>query len=169
MSTLTVAQLRAHVETDLIDDAVQRLIDAAEEEIASKVGPAASATEYKEGDSKVIFLMRSAASITSITEEVGEDITTLVAADYRLEGGKMLRRLTTGTNPAEVWQGHVTVTYVPTGETTRRLTATIDLVRLAVQYKALSSESVGDYSASMGAYDAEKARILASLRPWSMA
>ena len=37
MTLLTLAQVREHVETDLVDDALQRLIDAEDEEILKRL------------------------------------------------------------------------------------------------------------------------------------
>lgn len=176
MSDLTIAMLKEHVETDLSDAAIQRLIDSAEEEIVAKFGAKDSAIEvFNEVSlSHVVFLPRRASSITSVSEDVivGGDITTtdLEADDYRLElGGRALRRLSSGSNPRSRWGDQITVTYVPESDANRRLDVTIDLVKLAIQYKGLDSEKVGDYSATMSKYEAKRAAALNRLTSWGMA
>jgi hypothetical protein len=163
---LTVAQMRGHVETDLADEALQRLIDDADEEIIDFAG------EFDEQEdctrnaelSTVLFLSRRAGTVSTVVEQVGDDETTLAVDDYRLRnGGTQIERLGTGTNPRTTWGEIVTVTYVPVDRTVRRTRVEIDLVKLAVQYNALTSEGVGDYSSTAKEYEDERARILARL------
>jgi hypothetical protein len=166
MATITLAEVRQHVETDLIDDALQMLIDDAIEEINEVIGFVSSETnEFYEERTTKLFLTRKAISINSVVEERGGTSTTLSANDYmlRLEG-RMLERLGTGTNPCSVWGDVVTIIYTPQDDTKRRKVVIIDLVKLALVYNGQKSESVGDYSATAKEYDDERQRLIGRLR-----
>lgn len=164
MSTLTVSELRDHVETDLIDSALQRIVDAEEEELISRFGPRSSQTDVLCGGGLHIFASRPLKVVTSVVEWDGTTATTLVAADYRLSADRRtLERLATGTNQSTIWSDEVTLSYIPddAAKWTRTL---IDLVRLALQYTAKGSESIGDYSSSNLDYAREREKLIAQLR-----
>lgn len=170
MPYLTPTQFREHFETDLGDTALGRLIADAESEIDRRFGPAAAVTEMQHGGGRYLFLARPASSVTQVVEAdvtpFGETEVTLSASDYRIwYGGRALERLVTGTNPRDIWGTRVTVTYTPEDDTARRTRVVIDLVKLAVQYTALSSESSGDYSRNTSGtyYQQERERILRAL------
>lgn len=173
MALLTVAQLRAHVETDLDDTALQAILDSEEGEIVKRYGAHASATELLRGGERLLFLTRPAASITSVTEEVDgvfaePSVTVLAADDYRIwQGGRYLERLTTGTNPRLYWGDRVTVVYTPADETAQRTLILVNLCKLAIRYTGADSESVGagDYSARERDYAAERTKLLRQLAP----
>lgn len=163
---LSLAELRDHFETDLADAALQRLLDAAEEEIVKFAGPHASASDFFSGPlSRSIFLARKAASITSVTERVRDTETVLDPADYRIAGTRELIRRVDGANPRPYWGDEVSVAYVPVDDTDTRKRVQADLVKLAAQYNASSSESLGDFSVTAPAYQAERMKILEQLRP----
>jgi hypothetical protein len=167
MALLTVAQIRAHIDTDLTDEALGRLIDDADEEIIGWAGAADEETDTMRHCelANVLFLSRRGSEVSEVIEQIGDDETTLDPDDYRLRNnGTQIERLGTGTNPRSTWGEIVTVTYAPVDRTARRVRVLIDLVRLAVQYSALKSESVGDYSASSAEYEAEREKILGRLR-----
>ncbi len=176
MSVLLVAELLTHLETDLTDPAIQRLIDDAESEIDARVGEIATQTDEFHGEThaQAIFLKRKASAITTVTEEyksgAGWSSTVLAADDYELHfDGRQLRRLSTGTNPAGTWGDTVTVVYVPLTDAARRLVITIDLVKLAVAFNALDSEKVGDYSSKSTVYDATRTALINRLKSWDFA
>jgi hypothetical protein len=167
MALLTVAQVRAHVETDLADEALERLIDDADAEIIDRAGAVDEQTDEMHGVelATALCLSRRASEITEVVETVSEDETTLAADDYSLRaGGLFLDRLSTGTNGRSTWGDSVVVTYTPVDRTARRTRVLIDLVKLSVQYNALRSESVGDYSATSAEYETERERLLGRLR-----
>lgn len=166
MATILLAEVRQHIETDLIDSALQTLIDDAEEEINVVIGLVTSETdEFNEERTTKLFLTRKATSVTSVTEERGGVSTVLAANDYQLRlGGRMIERLSTGTNPCTVWGDVVTIVYVPQDDTKRRKVVIIDMVKLALVYNGQKSESVGDYSATAKDYDDERQRLIARLR-----
>lgn len=165
MAELAVTELRAHIETDLTDVALQRLLDAA----IADVGPESDVPEYTTGlGRRYIFLSRPASAIVSAVEHVESADLTLAISDYRILGGSQIERLTTGTNPAYFWNERVTITYTPS-DLAKRAQALIDLVRLEVERRAVTSEGIGDYQMSAPEYEAERTRIVSAFRGRSMA
>ena len=170
--TVTPDILREHVETDLGDDALTRLIDDAVAAIARRHGDAASVTKtFLPGFDATLYCDPPIGSLTSITESDGDTETVLSADDTRLlYGGRHIERLATGTHPADRWASRVTVAYVPVDDSARRDRVTIDLVRLALQYSALQSEGAGDYRATHLDYQRERDRLIAEVGPkWLLA
>ncbi len=168
MALLTVTQLREHLETDLGDDALQRILDAEEGEIVRRYGSPALASEMLEGGDTWLVLERTPASITSITETVGDVDTVLAADDYRLWSGGRLQRLADGTNPHSDWGDRATIVYVPRDESAQRTLALIQLCKLAVAYQGVKVHSVaGDYSETAQEYNLERERLLRSIAPRS--
>ncbi len=166
MALLTVAELRQHLETDLSDQALQRLLDDADAAVVRHYGPhpPGPAVETHIGGSKYVFLRQQAAAVQSITETVRGVTTVLASNDYRvLGGGRYLERLTSGPNPRVYWGDFVTVTFEPYDDRPQRRRVIIDLVRLALEYNALDSVDVGDYSARSLDYQRERRRLLAEL------
>jgi hypothetical protein len=164
MSLLTTDELRQHVETDLSDEALQRIIDAQEERIDDRCGASGTQTQaFSPNYSNVLFPYRKVASITSIVETVGDTSTTLAADDYRVVNGKRIDRLGTGTNPRTYWAPDVLVSYVPEGKTDQRITVLINLCKLDIEYSGLKSESIGDHSESHEGYLDEREEIIADL------
>lgn len=170
MSLITPTQLRAHVDTDLTDTALQRILDDADAEIVRRFGEhtTANVEVHRPGGGELrLFTDRKVASITTIVETlrtvVGEQTVTLSADDYTLESDRCIRRESNGTNSRDWWAEIVTVTYLPVSDDARRTRVTIDLCRLALTYQAAQSMSVGDVSISHVAYDNERERILRTL------
>jgi hypothetical protein len=163
---MTTDTLRTFVETDLLDAALQVILDAADEDLTAAVGPDAAdvCTVDAEGE-RFLFLSRPAASITSITETVGTAVTTLAASDYKLWPSKLqLERLVTGTNPADGWCGRVDVSFAP-ADLNRRNRSLVQLVELELNYRAgAQSETIGDHSLTQQQHDVERARIVAGAR-----
>jgi len=173
MSTLTLGQARQHIETDLNDDALQLLIDAAEDYIVEKAGELATQIDEYRGEilATILLLTRKATEITTVIEEIKSgdsyESTTLETDDYQLRhDGRMIERLRDGSNPRGTWGDVVTITYEPVDDTNKRKVATINLVKLDIEYNALKSERVGDYSSQSQDYETERARIVNGLKPW---
>lgn len=162
---LTVDEIRQHVETDLPDEAMTRLVEAADQEIIDRLGALASETKTIDGEGlKLLPLPRRASSITSVVERVDETDYTLAANDSELQAdGFRLRRAQGSNYPALEWRGQVTVTYVPyggaTGELAMRKKLLADLVRLDCAYQAEASSSVGDASRTALDHAAERNKI----------
>ncbi len=162
----TVNEIAAHIEHDLSNDAIQLLIDDAEEEVIARFGAHAAQTEILEGGGPYLFPRRPISAITTITETVEQTDTVLVASDYEVQNnGWMIKRLTTGTNGQRIWAPEVEVIYTPVLSWDSRRRVIIDLVKLAIQYKGLRTETIGDRDESFGNYIEERAAILETLRP----
>lgn len=148
MAILTVSELREHVNTDLGDDALQRLLDAAEWAIVNRAGAVGARTEIASGGYLFLPLSRPAASITSVVETVGGSDTTLATDDYLIGLGEMLvERLSTGTNSRSSWGDRVTVVYVPVDDEAIRIEVQIALCQLALNYQpGLAEETIGEWT-----------------------
>jgi hypothetical protein len=156
-------QVRAHVETGLADEALIRLIADATEEVENRFGTDAEKTVILDGyGCHLLRLLRPALTITSIVEQrnaYSEALPLTVVEDYELRpGGKLIERL-----PGwgwYTWGRRVTVVYGPIPEISLRDRMVIDLVKLAVQYNALKTESIGDYASSSLEYTEARECIL---------
>ena len=156
MTILTVDEFREHVSTGLGDDAVQRLLDAAELEIVRFAGDPDSAEEILDGygRSRFITLRRPAASITSVTESWPWNSTlSLAADDYILyPDGLVLERIRGGTHSSHAWRGRVRVQYVPEADVALRQVVQIDLVNLCLDYHpGVTSETIGSWTEQFSA------------------
>lgn len=171
MSLLTLAQVREHVESDLGDDAMQRVIDGADAEIIRRLGVLATHTHVTEGGEQLLHLPRKASSISSVTERYavsGGSYTnvSLSADDYTLySDGRRAERLNNGTNPADLWQGTVTVVFVPADAgSAERSMLLVNLVKLELAYTGRLSEGIGDVRVQSAAdHSAAKAALFAAL------
>jgi hypothetical protein len=162
---MTVSQIREHLETDLTDEALQRILNAEEAEIVQRYGAHATATETWQGNGEWLILERTPSTITSVTETDYNVSTTLATNDYRIWSQGKLERLSSGTNVRSYWGSVVTVVYVPEDATAQRRGVLIKLVTLSAKYAGLKSESIGsgDYSMSALDYTAEREALLRSL------
>jgi len=163
---MDLTTLRTFVETDLADGPLQVMLTAADEDLTLAVGPdTADISKQDMEGQEYIFLGRPAASITSITVYSGGVTTSLAISDYELQPNKTdIRRLSTGTNPADSWCGTVTVSYAP-GDLNRRNRALTQLVQLDLDYRfGVTDESIGDHRRSQQNYDEARAKIIAGVR-----
>ena len=162
-SLITPTILKTHVETDLDDEALQRIIDAEEMEIIQRFGAHTAQTQDFETEqlTNVIYPTRKVGTVSSIIERVGDIDTSLDPDDYEVQSsGKRIDRLSTGTNPSRRWGDLVRLAYVPEAEAAKRIMVLIDLCKLSLGYGAVDSENIGDYSASMPDYEEEREKIL---------
>lgn len=171
MAALSVPELREHITTALGDDALERLGNAAWAAITETAGEEGDVTEIHDGGTTYLFLSRPAGTFTSIKETVGSTVTTLATSDYRLGiDGLSIRRLATGTNPQNVWQGTVEVIYTPTDDDAVRQVVQIALVQLFLNHHpGVQAETIGDWqeqfqSNSAWNYALERDNLLATLR-----
>lgn len=170
MTLLTPTELREHITTSLEDDALQRLLDDAEDAITVYAGPVGSVVEVVPGGYPSLALARPIDSVTSIRER--DDLqspTTLATNDYEQRGRFGLWRLRFGTNSASYWRGPVRVTYVPVDDTATRKVVQVELCKLEIAFNpALASETVGAWTqtfvSSQKSYPEQRADILARLR-----
>ncbi len=168
---LTVTELRGHISSGLGDAELQRLLDAAEDDITRVAGPLDAATEYHPGGYGSIVLDQRPSTVTSVKEMFDlPSVMTLSANDYRVEG-YILRRLWTGTNPRYYWwPGVVQTIFVPVQNVAERQRAQIALVKLDLAVAGgITSERIGDWSVGYGSvgasYQAQRANVLAGLQP----
>ncbi len=171
MSLLTLTQMRVHIENDLSDEELQRVIDAAEQDIVQRYGPHVTQTDELDECrlSTALFLTRPASTITTVTEEfnIAGDIdqTVLSANDYALTAdGFRLRRLSSGDNPRATWGDIVVIAYVPVDESSKREGVEIAMVKLDIQFSGLDSEKVGDYAAAQVKYEENRNKVLSRLQ-----
>lgn len=188
MTLLTPAAFREFVTTELGDPALQILLDAAEQAIDALIGPVSGygrSETHDGGRSSIITLNAQADSIDTVTETVGDTVTTLAADDYLLRNDRRsLERLATGTNapawwggwrqgPSIVWQGRVTVGYTGFDDLARRKSVQRGLVELDLNQAGgtsdVSSERIGEFTetfatrATGGDYQSARAALLDSL------
>jgi hypothetical protein len=167
MSTLTVAQFREHFETDLPDTAIQRVIDSVEAEIAEIAGPTGAQSYTKEGGDTNLFFMSPISSITQIQERANEsdDFVILDSTDYLvMNGGFYLTRIHTGAHPRYKWGCVVLVdaSHDVSAES-KRVLATIDIVKMELQYNGVMQENAGGYNEMMSNWLTERKAILRGL------
>lgn len=160
MSVLTVAVFREHFETDVSDDAIQRVIDAIESELSIATGGAIPdpmtlniggpvTINLLGSRMRRIFVPYKIASVASIYQtyfDNGWD------ADYELVDPRYYRVENNGYSILMLgyyhWQAFIRVTYSPVSlaeYAPQVLLATIDLVKYELQYNGLSEEHVGDF------------------------
>lgn len=151
MPLLTVTEIREQVQTDLTNAALKKIYDAELKRIEVKVGKTSAVIETKFAGGLVdLFTQRPIGTINSINERKTPAATqvTLATNDYRAFGPRGLRRLATGTNGASYWGQEVVIDYDPVDDIDRRNLALVELVRIAVEERALASEKDGDYQAT---------------------
>ena len=166
MALLTLAQIREHIESDLDNDPLQRLLDETEAEIVRLYGEHATQIDYLDGGEKYLFPSRVVSTVTTLVETEGGTDTSLVATDYSLVyNGRGLLRLNSGTNPRSYWGDSIKLTYVPVSDLDQRERVQVDLVKLETQYNAVTAEKAGNWSATYPEYEAERTKIIERLRP----
>lgn len=146
---VTIADLRARVETDLDDPTLQRIMDAAVKSIDRAAGKADEQVETRIAtNSEWIATSRRMASVTSIEERrrVRSDPINLSANDYRIVGATRLLRESGGDNGASFWGAQVTITYVPEVDQDVRDRVTLDLSAVDLEFRAYEQERSGDWS-----------------------
>jgi hypothetical protein len=187
-----LARLRERVESDVSDDELSAILAEAQDAIAARYGePGEEITVTLEGRRHTLNLARPAAAISAISEiNWGRSAVDLDATDWSLEnGGRTLRRLSTGTHPHWAWGWYsdssdpqrgwgrsVTITYTTLDDSARRDEVTIKLAILALEYEGVTERKVGDTQTIKGArswqpgqsplvYSDERERLLRSLAP----
>jgi hypothetical protein len=176
MALLTTAEIREHVETDLTDSALQRVLDAEEQQIIYYCGEHQSQNDrfVNSHDKRVLYPNRRVDSITKVTEYIYPEPnfvgtpteTELSANDYELvDNGRRIDRLPQGDNGRTYWGDIVVVEYTPYDDQKRRKVALIDLVKLSLLNTGALSEDLPDYSFKRPEdIQTERERILFGLR-----
>jgi hypothetical protein len=152
---LTVDQLRQHVTTTLGDEALQRVLDAANADLLAAAGPLGVTTlEMHGGRSSVLLLPRRFTAVSGVVERYEDFTTTVTLAtnDWHLiDNGWTLVRSLYGTNPPggpHWWAPLVAVTGTVFDDTASRVASLIELVKVALLPVGLTSRTIGAYSES---------------------
>ena len=147
MSLVSVADLRAFINTSLSDEALQGVIDRVEAEITARIGPpqddqlSVTITKTLNGEGENLFFPTELSSVVSVVE----DGVTLTSDEYRIWSAGVLERQPCSAH----WGRRCVVTYKPADDRPRRTGAIIDLVRIDLNRTAMKSESIaGEYSYS---------------------
>lgn len=155
---IDVDDVRAHIETDKTDAALEQLIDDADAEIVARFGvhtAAITETITPGTTDRFVFTQRPISALTSVTE----DDVVLTASDYDRTGLMSLERVD------GYWGTRVVLVYTPVSDDARRVRVSIDLVRLALAYDAIASGSAGDVSVNhVASYQAERESLLTTLQ-----
>ncbi len=163
MTLMSLPEVRQNIETGLLDAALQRIMDAVEQDIDQRHGAVDSQVDDLEGGLKSIWTTRPILTITSIVETVIETDTTLAADDYETRHNRQLDRLDSGTNARTRWGDRVKITYVPIDTTARRITVYLKLILLDIMYSGLDNSREGDFASSGLDYYTERGKILSGL------
>lgn len=148
---LTVATLRAQVQTGLDDTQLATLIEREEAEVIARYGAhyvdgSTPISEVCDGRGCSIYLKRRIGSISSISEaqQLGGTATTLTTSQYLVYASQgRIVRLPEGTR----WGRSVTISYVSQDDRPLRIQVLIEICRLAIEQTAMKSESVaGEYA-----------------------
>jgi hypothetical protein len=167
---VTPTILKEHVETDLSTIALQRLIDAANNDITERYGSFSEVTE--EYDMTVdrweirrdrIWTRQQIKSVTLLEEGFTLKTTDLVAlvldTDFFVVfEGQAVERIDT------MFRRRVRITYVPqVANESQRDRVIIDLCKLMLQWNGLQNERIGDWSGQVGDYETQRRKILSTL------
>lgn len=174
MVIISAPKIREHLETDLGDAALSRLIEDAEAEINERYGPIGLRTLMVRGGNRLIFLPGPAEETDIVITETldGEDTVLTPIADPTPEdgdfrfwyGGRMIERLDTGAHPGAYWGERVLIDYMPRDDSMRRQRVVVDLVKLALAFSGRQQETIGDLSMmSLTDYTKQRERLIASL------
>ena len=179
MPLLTATDIRAHVETDLGDTALQAVIDRLEAELLQRAGPhTGPLVEILSSGATSVFVRRPLATVTSVREGARIDVNTpalTVETDYRLwpDQGRV-ERLAGGAafglpraSLAPRFAALVEVTYTPLDDQPQRQRILLELVRLDLAQSGRDTEAVGqDYRYRGLDYAAHREALLRDLRPF---
>ena len=163
MALLNLVQVRENIETGLGDDALQRIMDAVEEDIDQRHGAVDSQVDDLEAGLEKLWTTRPILTITTVTETVGTTDTDLSANDFVKRHETQLDRLNTGDNSRERWGIRVKITYVPVDTTKRRITTFLKMILMDIVYSGLDSSREGDFNSKSLNYASEREKLLSSL------
>lgn len=155
--------LREFIETDLSDAALQLYIDAEQEQVDQRLG--SGQDSLRAFGTKTVILRSPATSITEVTTRAypDQDPVTLSANDYRLFADRQLIRNSDGDNPASCWHGEIVITYEQLTDESLTQRVIVDLVKLAIEFKGVKGEKVGDTSTTFADYQVQRESILRQL------
>jgi len=144
-SLVSPANVKALINTAMVDADLQVIIDRVEAQVTAKIGApqtdgyTTELVKTMRGEGFNLFMPTEIYSVSSIVE----DLSTLTSDQYQTWGGGVIERL-----PNEsYWGDRVVVTYKPADDRLKRAEVIIDLVRLVIERTAMKSENIaGEYS-----------------------
>ena len=166
MGTATLMEVdvvRTHVETGITDNALQRVLDASEQDIDQRHGALASQVDDLIGGLKSVWTTRPNGSIDTVVETIGTTDTALSSNDYVQRHDTQLDRLNTGDNGRQRWGDRVKITYTPTDDVDRRRDVLVRLIKLSLEYTGHDSAKDGDFTSKPLSYSTEREKILSAL------
>lgn len=154
MSLVSVAEVRALVQTDLSDDDLQDVIDREEAWLAGRIGALTGArTETYWPDYDAVVMLRRRASTVAV-EDNGVAVSDV---RFTIDGSYLRRTLGYWTTPVEA-------TYTPNDESEVKA-AVIDLVAIRVTDGPYDSEQIGEYGYTRGSARKTRLSVARSLLP----
>lgn len=180
MSLVSLAEVRALVNTSMTDAQLQTIIDREEQHVIRAFGEHYSddATAVEEsvngGRTRSIYLRRRLQSVVSIHETlylggteylVDPSLYFVWLREARIERLPSLAQANALGIPGGVWGAVVRVNYVPYNDNLERAEVIIELVRLAVERTAMKSESIGgEYSFTAPDWNEARVQLLRRLK-----
>ena len=190
-ATLTVEQLRKHVETALDDDALQQVLDAQDAILTRWAGAADGVVETVYArDLTLLPLQAEPATITTVTDWRGTTSTILTPGDFRIRGRYLERAQ--GGGPAfppvedlgigwpvwpqawtardplwsgNTWGDRTEVEYVPVDGNAERIQTLILLVKLALNFEpGMSGQTAGPWGETYSDFLRQQQEILRAFR-----
>ena len=165
--SVTVANLRLRVETDLDDVTLQRILDSAVKAVDRAAGGIGNEVEVKlPSSSEWLSLNRRHIAIVSIKERRrhSSDQVTLSANDYRVVGSYRILRLTDGDNGNSCWGDEVEITYTPEVDTEVRDRVVLDVSQVDIEFRAYEREKSGDWEGEQKEWKSRRRETLAHVR-----
>lgn len=144
-SLVAPGDVKAIVNTSMLEENLQDVIDRVEAQVTAKIGApqtdafATSIVKTMRGEGISLFMPTEIYSVVSIVE----DGTTLDADQYQTWGGGVIERLPMDSH----WGDRCVVTYKPADDRLKRAEVIITLVRLVIERTTMKSEGIaGEYS-----------------------
>lgn len=163
MADLTVTELRQHVETDLGDPALQRLLDDAYTAIRERAGTLDPVTARYIGNGDSVIWLGGRVATLPFTSVVEDTVVLVVDVDYRvLYGGRGLERIDS-SGKVRAWGRDVLITYTKANDEAKRKRVAIDLCKLALQFDGTQGYSAGDYRQENPDYQRAREQVLRGL------
>jgi hypothetical protein len=172
---ITIDELRQHLLTPLTDQALGRLIAAAQDDIEQSFGTLEDREYILDGDAAVIHVPIGRIYISRVT--IPDDVDEVKSVQEIMSDGSFLdlvegtdyfvspdRRALTRRMPY-VWSYQVKVIITPRQNLAQRVAALIELVTLAEGYSAYTQADTGGWKAFSKEHAPEREAILATLRP----
>ena len=159
MAILTLAEVREHIETGMSDNALQRLMDVAEEDIIRTVGNhQGTVTKVLRGGGRTLTVPKNLVLFT-VTEIYRTQDIKITSTQY-----KKIAEYAYVKTSGYRWADYVRVVYTPPVATQARRMAFLDLIDAFRISRELSVERVGDIGTTYLDPDKQRFNILTRLK-----